>query len=86
MANLTAARVEGLRHELGALPQSALVKADPAAPMCADAPGVTYLARNVSGDEINLRGEYDCLDYVRQDHAYTRTPDVLKGLEDLAHL
>ena len=86
LARLTLDRVRALNAESANLTAVELVKANPEAPMCTDAPGTTYLARNSTGEAVALKGVYGCNDYVRPDGAWSAVPEVLQGFETLARL
>ena len=87
LATLTAERLTALTNNTKDLASGVdLVKADPDAVGCMDAPSSTYLARNAQGDVVALKGYFACLSYYRADQGYSQVSDVLDGLQALAYL
>jgi hypothetical protein len=47
---------------------------------------LTVRARNAAGDLVNLKGRFNCTDYVRADGAYSAAVPALEGLLAVARL
>jgi len=86
IATLTPARVEAILAESRKLTVVDLIPADPNDPPCADAPDTTYLARNGRRDVVPLKGNFQCINHVRSDGAWSSLPDILHGFVTLSYL